>query len=128
MNFNSQKPPFDDIRLRKAMNLWVDRQEALEALYGGFGFTQGIFYVGSDFANPDFLEWPGINPATKEADKAEALALLKEAGLEKVSVTMLCRDNYIEMCEFHDGQFRLMGIDSNIAVVDKNLLQESTFQ
>jgi peptide/nickel transport system substrate-binding protein len=128
VNFNSQKPPFDDIRLRKAMNLWVDRQEALEALYGGFGFTQGIFYVGSDFTNPDFLEWPGINAATKEADKAEALALLKEAGLEKVSVTMLCRDNYIEMCEFHDGQFRNMGIDSNIAVVDTNLLQESTFQ
>lgn len=123
-SMNATKAPLDDINLRQALNLWADRQAGLKMLYGGYGYVTGIFVTGSPYANPDVLEWPGFNPATKEQDQAAAKKLLKDNGYEGLAIEITCRENYIAVCEYQDGMWRNLGLDTNINLVDTNLLQE----
>ena len=77
--FNTLKPPFDDVRVRRAITLWIDRQSAIITLGQGFGKLVAMMR-NTDWSNPDFRTWPGYNPDTKAADRAEAKRLLAEAG------------------------------------------------
>ena len=71
MNFN--KEPFQDVRVRKAVQMSIDRQAILDALYGGRGqVEQGIFPHGLIGFNPDQEEI--------KYDPEAAKALLAEAG------------------------------------------------
>src|SRR5262249_24561191 len=87
--FNTLKPPFDDIRVRRAVELWVDRQSSIDTINHGVGHIVAGF-TDPAMSNPDFMTWPGYNPATKEQDRAEARQLLAEAGYANgVDVTMV---------------------------------------
>ena len=79
IGFNATRPPFDDVRLRQAVSLWIDRQSAVEILGDGYGRIKTMM-GDTSWSAPDFLTWPGYNPATKEADRTEAKRLIAEAG------------------------------------------------
>ncbi|MBI4339231.1 MAG: hypothetical protein HY680_04690, partial [Chloroflexi bacterium] len=70
---------FKDVRVRKAVFLAYDRQAYQDIFYPGTK-PRPFFLPGSPFANPDYMTWPGYNPATREKDVAEAKRLLAEAG------------------------------------------------
>jgi peptide/nickel transport system substrate-binding protein len=83
--FNSEKAPFDDPRVRRAINLAVHRQEAME-LFGagdmlGTPFPPGLWY-GPTFE--EAAQMPGFresSPGVKDQrDIDEAKRLLAEAG------------------------------------------------
>lgn len=117
---NATKPPFDDIRLRKAIQLFIDRQEWANYSYGGFAQVHGLMRPGTPWWNPDVTSWPGFNPATKKQDQETALRILKEAGLTGTSFGQVCRDNYLYNCESADSQFQKMGLKSFIDIADTN--------
>jgi peptide/nickel transport system substrate-binding protein len=82
LRFNCTKPPFSDVRVRKAFDLIIDRQQIIDLTLGGAGVPQGPIAAGlSDWAIPqdDLLTRPGYR-ADKDADIAEAKALLEQAG------------------------------------------------
>jgi peptide/nickel transport system substrate-binding protein len=79
IGFNTTRAPFDDVRLRKAVSLWIDRQTAIDILGDGYGRIKTMM-VDTSWSAEDFLTWPGYNPETKEADRTEAKRLLAEAG------------------------------------------------
>ena len=60
-----------DVRVRKAMALWIDKQQAVDAVTGGFGIIGGLFNPSNPFTSPDVLTWPGWNPNTKEQDRGQ---------------------------------------------------------
>lgn len=73
--------PFDDIRVRRAMNLAVNKQEILKSYFGGhaemMGYPQHPDYIGS------YEGLDAMGPAVKELftyDPAKAKQLLAEAG------------------------------------------------
>jgi peptide/nickel transport system substrate-binding protein len=79
------QPPFNDIRVRQALRLVVDRQEMLKLVFGGHGL------IGNDlFARFD----PSYNHSLpqRHADIEQARSLLKQAGHEKLTVNLITAD------------------------------------
>lgn len=75
------KPPFDDVRVRQAMNLAIDRDVFNKVTLAGLGEPATTCYPKS--------YWP-FDPAVQKLlayDPDKARALLKEAGLSNVSFT-----------------------------------------
>src|SRR5438067_5298247 len=92
---NHKRKPFDDVRVRRALTLAVDRWHSAPALskIAIMRTVGGIVFPGSPLAaTKDELEqiagyWPDI-----EKSRAEAKRLLKEAGAEGLSFELLNRD------------------------------------
>ena len=118
---NPAVPPWDDVRVRKALFLWFDQQASVQVNLSGAGSVDHLYPGNSPYANPDVLTWPGLNPDTKEQDRVEAKRLLAEAGFENGFETeFMCRSTWVFWCEFADQQLRgLLGDDNvSIKVVD----------
>jgi peptide/nickel transport system substrate-binding protein len=71
---NHQRPPLNDVRVRRAIALAIDRAALVEGSADGFGVPIGSYYVPGA---PGYVDTTGINPH----DPARARALLKEAGV-----------------------------------------------
>ena len=89
VGFNTERPPFDNALVRRAINLTMDRQEWHELQRIGnsddyAGYIGGFFNSQNTPFNPmghsieEIFTWPGFNPATKDEDIAEANRLLDE--------------------------------------------------
>ncbi len=78
------RPPFNDLRVRRALHLGFDRQSMLGILMQGRGGLNppGINGARTGWVIPqdELLKLPGYNSATKSQDAAEARRLLAEAG------------------------------------------------
>lgn len=79
--FNAQEPPWNDVRLRRAASLAIDRRAAVKSLAQGSGEVGGYFVPGTQYAAPpeELAKLPGYREP-KDVDIAEAKALLAEAG------------------------------------------------
>jgi len=74
-------PPFDDVRVRQAMRLLVDRKGMLEQVASGYGFIGNDLYAPFD---------PGYDHSLPQRtqDISQAKALLKAAGKANLSVDL----------------------------------------
>ncbi len=95
LTFNTKKKPFDDIRVRQALNLAVDRWAGSTPLskISMLKFVGGFTRTGSEWALPeeDLVKIPGYG---KDATKAreEAKKLLAAAGVTNLKVKLLNRN------------------------------------
>ena len=84
LNMNTQKAPFNDVRVRQAFALALNRPSIVQGLWGKYG------ELGNDSPM-----WPGY-PYTSHSipqrhqQLAQARALLKAAGKENLKVTLTC--------------------------------------
>jgi peptide/nickel transport system substrate-binding protein len=122
MEMNVNIPPFDDARVRLAMNYAVDADTIVETVLGGLGIViPGSLSPYNNFADPT-LEPYGYDP-----DKA--LELLGEAGWadsdgdgfldkdgEKFSFVIDVRPSNKTNAEAVGGQLQELGIDATVRV------------
>lgn len=125
---NALAPPFDDIRVRNALNLYADRAEGIKLAHGGFALPSAIMAPGSAWYNSETPMWPGFNPKTKAADQAEAKRLMKAAGVEGMPIKVQCRDLWLQECEFLELTLRGMGFNPTLEVMDFAILQNRVRQ
>ena len=78
-------PPFDDIRVRKAMQMALNLEEINDGLYGGFADVtpQGVINRSLTCCVTQFEDWPEDVKKGFMYDPAGAEKLLDEAGLPR---------------------------------------------
>lgn len=75
LGFNLKHKPFDDVRVRQAINYAIDKQELIDGVLLGLGEPVSSPYKpGTRWSNPDLKPY-AYNPG-------KALELLKQAGFE----------------------------------------------
>jgi len=113
LTLNNQRAPFDDVRVRRALNLAVDRWGGLAALarISVLNGVDGMLRTGSPFAfAPDELRrLPGFRP-DMAANRAEARRLLAEAGESDLKLTFLNRPDYTALGVYLIDQWRQIGV------------------
>jgi peptide/nickel transport system substrate-binding protein len=94
VHINHQKKPFDDVRVRRALTLAIDRWHGAPALskIANVRTVGGIVFPGSPLAatKEELEQIAGFSPDIAKS-RAEAKRLLKEAGAENLSFEFLNR-------------------------------------
>lgn len=122
MEMNVNVAPFDDVRVRQAMNYAVDKDLLVEAIYGG----KAVVLPGALSPNNNYADQT-LKPYTY--DTAKALELLAEAGwtdsnadniLDKnganLSFTIDSEERYRSLSEAVANQLRTIGIDTSVRI------------
>lgn len=124
VTFNSEVAPFDDPRVRKALNLAIDRWNGI----AGLSATTEMKYVGGPLlpygtysaSVEQMQQWPGYG-VDIEAARAEARALLKEAGQENLTFTLTVRNGppiLVDFGVYLIDQWRQIGVNVENNVVE----------
>ncbi|MBI2906944.1 MAG: ABC transporter substrate-binding protein [Chloroflexi bacterium] len=119
----TNKPPFNDVRLRRAMSLALDRQTAIKVLVEGEGQI-GAHFTPSQWAIPkeELEKRPGYRQP-KDADIAEAKRLMAEAGFANgLKTRILARaGNTEDVAVFSKEQLAKIGVDLEIIVRESSV-------
>lgn len=120
LELNVTQPPFNDVRVRQALNYAVDKDLLIQAIYGGRAVAlPGPLSPYNNFANQSLSPYP--------YDTDEALRLLAEAGwtdsdgdgkLDKDGspfiFTIDTLEEFRSLAEAIANMFQAIGIDANV--------------
>ncbi len=106
--------PFDDVRIRQAMRLIVDRDEMVEQVLSGYG------RVANDLYSPlDAVYANDLPQRTQDID--EAKKLLADAGQSDLTIDLFAPNDTAglpEMIQLFAEQAKNAGITVNVQVID----------
>ncbi len=104
--------PFDNVDVRNAMKLAINRNEMIEKIMFGAATLANDFHSA-----PSMPYYPEDIPQ-REYDPEQARALLKKAGAEGVSVNISTTDSIysgaVDMCVLYAEQAKAAGINVNV--------------
>ena len=120
---DTTKPPFDDIRVRHAMQMALDLKTINDTYYKGTAMwkPQGPVGEGLKGYYTPFDEWPDEVKKNYAYDPARARQLLAEAGYPNGFETALIwsSEGDLGYAEISAGYWKTIGVDVEIRVLDR---------
>ncbi len=123
IGFNNQTAPFDDVRVRRALNMLVDREKIIKAVYQGRA-------VSANGSIP-----PGISGYTEgsnglEYNPEEGRRLLKEAGYSKdrpltFDLYQRSSQSAFEITRLLQGELKKHGVVINLKPMEWSALKDA---
>lgn len=121
ISMNMNKAPFDDVRVREAINLAIDRQLIVDTILNGAGT------VADSIIAPDVFGYS--SPGAYEYNPERAKELLAEAGYpDGFSTSLWTSDSQtrIEVCQAITAMLMEVGIECNVEVMEFGRFIEQT--
>ncbi|WP_214000204.1 ABC transporter substrate-binding protein [Arsukibacterium sp.] len=123
--FNTQKPPFDQLAVRQALAMAINRAAILQAVYYGQATPAYGILPPTSWAYNDGLPAPQYSPA-------KARALLTEAGYPNgftmdiwaMPVQRLYNPNALKMAELMQADLAQIGVKANIVSYEWNSFRQ----
>ena len=107
----SDVPPFNDVRVRQAMQLIADRPQLIQQALGGLG------KLGNDILDAYDPFYPPPNTPQRQQDLEQAKSLLNAAGQSNLTVTFTTAPTgggWVESATVFAEQAKLAGVTLNI--------------
>lgn len=123
VGFNNQQAPFDDVRIRRALNMLVDREKIIKAVYQGRAVpANGSIPPGISGYNKDLSDL-AYNPE-------EGRRLLKEAGYSRknpLSFDLYQRSSQaaFEITRILQGELKKHGVQVNLKPMEWSALKDA---
>ena len=123
LGLNCVRPPFDDLRVRQAVNMAIDRERILTTLFEKRGL------IASGPVPP--LLWKGYRPAENDRgypyDPDRSRRLLREAGAEqlKIKIYISAEPEVLDIVEVVQEYLRKVGIDAEIVQLDWSAFKQA---
>ncbi|WP_098741578.1 glutathione ABC transporter substrate-binding protein [Paenibacillus sp. EZ-K15] len=114
IGFNNDKKPFNDVRVRQALSMAINKDEIISGVYEGTGIP-AVGPLAPDVNGYDAT----VKPIEHNIDKAKEL--LKEAGYEGgFSTTIWTNDNpeRIKVAEYVQSKLKELNVEVKIEVVE----------
>ena len=124
---NIRRPPFDDVRVRKAMNMAIDRDAINESYFGGYAYPTVQGWVGAALGemHTPFEERPADLQAEYSYNPQDAERLLDEAGYARGAAGVRFKVTYdhrdvidLGWVEIVAGYWKEIGVEVEITVMD----------
>lgn len=137
--YNYQNELLQDINVRKAINLAIDRKDMVDNLLGGLGKpSQGLFQFTVPYVTQSNNQWYSYDPA-------KARAILKDDGFtdtdgdgvlekggKKLELNLVLQNaEYPEwktMCEYVQGKLKEIGIGVNLKLLETNAYYDALWK
>jgi peptide/nickel transport system substrate-binding protein len=122
---NFEKPPFDNPKLRLAINLAMDRRAYIQAVYQGGGIIGGAMlpkpYGVWGLPEEELVKLPGYGDPVQQ--KEEAKKILAELGYGpnnplKVILSTRATASYLDPANFVIDQLKQVGIEATLEQVE----------
>ena len=116
IHINLRNAPFDDVRVRKALQLAVDREEMIELIHPSGGEAQCYYPCIFDwiYSVDDYMQLPGFRFDGHLDDVEEAKRLLAEAGYPdgfEATITFRKVGPYPDYSAIVAQQWKAIGVD-----------------
>ena len=112
--------PWQDLRVRRAIALWIDKPAAIPAALGGYGWTTPSIGPGDIAVPTEFINWPRYDTEPLDRRREEARRLMAEAGYASgFTMGHLTRGIMPESAEFLKAQLAGLNVDLQLQIVDE---------
>lgn len=119
MFMNNQKAPFNDVRVRQALNYAIDKDAYIAVV------KNGLASRATSILGPATQHYKGNDPYPYDPEKAREL--LSEAGYpDGFETTLICTSTTADLkqCEFIQQQLAQVGVRVNINAMEKAIVSE----